>query len=121
LPGLLDSWVERILAVPRLWRLAFVALCSMALVAVIFPAVDYIYLERFFSVETRVLPSLVSAAAMLIMYGAGYGLMVGWRGETPAPRRVILLYILLGLALIGIALGLIVYGLSLTAGAPETF
>lgn len=116
-----DQWVQRILGLSRLWRLAFVVLSSLALVAVIFPAVDYIYLERFFSVDTRLLPSLVSASAMLLMYGAGYILLVGWRGEVPPARRIIVLYVLLGFLMIGIAIGLIVYGLSLSAGAPETF
>jgi len=121
-----DQWVQRILGLSRLWRLAFVVLSSLALVAVIFPAVDYIYLERFFSVDTRLLPSLVSASAMLLMsasamllmYGTGYILLVGWRGEVPPARRIILLYVLLGFLMIGIAIGLIVYGLSLSAGAP---
>lgn len=116
-----DQWVQRILSLPRLWRFAFVVLSSLALVAVIFPAVDYIYLERFFSVDTRILPSLVSASAMLLMYGSGYILLVGWRGEVPPTRRIILLYVLLGFLMIGIAVGLIVYGLLLSAGAPETF
>jgi hypothetical protein len=116
-----DYWVQRILGLPRLWRLVFVVLSSLALVAVIFPAVDYIYLERFFSVDTRILPSLVSAVAMLLMYGGGYILLVGWRGEVPRARRIILAYALLGFLMMGIAIGLIVYGLSLSAGAPETF
>lgn len=117
----IDTWVGRIIALPRPWRLAFVVVVSLALVAVIFPAVDYIYLERFFSVDTRVLPSLVSALAMLLMYGVGFWLMVGWRGELPPPRRAILVYVLLGLVLVGVGIALIVYGLSLTAGSPETF
>ncbi len=116
-----DHWVRRILGLPRLWRLVFVVLSSLALVAVIFPAVDYIYLERFFSVDTRIVPSLVSALTMLLMYGAGYILLVGWRGEVPRARRIILVYVLLGFLMMGIAVGLIVYGLSLSAGAPETF
>ncbi len=116
-----ERWVRVILSLPRVWRLVFVVLSSLALVAVIFPAVDYIYLERFFSVDTRVLPSLISALAMLFMYGAGYILLVGWRGELPPARWVVLLYVLLGFLMMGIAVGLIIYGLSLSAGAPETF
>jgi hypothetical protein len=116
----LDGWLGLILAYPRAWRLGFVIVSSLAMVAVIFPAVDYIYLEQFFSTETVILPSLISAAAMLLMYVAGYWLMVGWRGDVPTSRRAILLYVLLGLVMIAVAIALIVYGLT-TAGVPETF
>ena len=62
---------------PRLVRILTVALFALAVTLALSPLVDYIYDRYFFSMETRVVPSLVSSGFGLVMYLLGWWLMVG--------------------------------------------
>jgi hypothetical protein len=64
--------VARILALPRLARVLLVGLFALAVTLSLSPLVDYIYIEYFFNMDTRILPALVSAAVGLGIYVLGW-------------------------------------------------
>lgn len=113
-----DRLIARVLGLPRLARILIVAVFGLAATAALFPIVDRIYLTNFFSEQTIVIPSLVSAGVGIIMYVAGWVLMVGTRGSPLPKRPAILVYILFGIIIVLYVLILIVNGYS-TATAPD--
>lgn len=100
--------LERIFALPRIGKIALVALIAVVVVLFVTPAIDYLYLTQFFTMETRMAPSLVAAVAGVIMYGVGWYLLL-WDDRQ---RRVgLALYLMLAaIALIGV-IALTIYGL----------
>lgn len=94
---LLLQLIEYVLAWPRLVRIVLIAVFALAVTLALSPLVDYIYSENFFAVETVIVPSLVSAAFGLVMYMAGWWLMVGTVGEKPDARLATIIYLGLGI------------------------
>lgn len=97
------SDVETILSLPRLVRIGLVILPTFALVAIIQPIIDAIYLRYFFTMETRGVPSLITAAAALGYFLTGWLLIVGNIGETPPPRRAVQIYLYLSIGIVLLA------------------
>lgn len=93
----LERIVTDLLEMPRIARWFVVAFFSLAVTFALRPFIDTIYLRNFFDERTVIAPALVAMAFGLLMYVAGYWLIVGWQGETARPRRVILWYIGIGL------------------------
>lgn len=74
---------SRILGLPRLGRIIFIALPALALAIISAPIIDMIYLAYFYTEETVVIPSLIVALFSAIMYFIGWWLVVGIAGEIP--------------------------------------
>lgn len=113
-------WVEItqwFLRLPRLLRIIGVAVIALAVVLSVSPLVDYIYLMYFFTEETIVLPSLVTAAIGILTYILGWWLLVGTVGELRPARRLVLVYLVIGFLALCLVLALTVTGYS-TAVEP---
>lgn len=104
------AWIARW---PRLVRILIVALFALAVTLALSPLVDYLYDRFFFSMQTREVPSLVSASFGLLMYLLGWWLMVGTVGEKPEARAALLWYIGTGVAALLFVVFLLVRGVSL--------
>jgi hypothetical protein len=91
------EFVQWCLRLPRLLRIITVAIFALAFTLAVSPLVDYIYLSYFFTEETRVLPSLVSAAVGVAFYILGWWLLIGTVGETRPARPAVLVYVLVGI------------------------
>lgn len=107
----------RIIGLSRWQRIALVAILSLAFTLVVFPIVDDIYLRYFFADETRILPSLVSLGIGIVFYLLGWWSLVGTIGDRLPARRVILLYVGIGLVALFLALLMVIFGFAM-ATAP---
>jgi len=110
--------IRKILGLPRLLRIVIISIFALALTAVVFPAVDFAYMEHFFSESTKILPSFVSTGVGIIMYGVGWWLLVGMRGERRPERIGVFFYVLAGILIIAFVVYLIINGYS-TANLPN--
>jgi hypothetical protein len=113
------AWTHQALVrVPRWSRILLAGIFAISLTAVLFPLVDYIYIMYFLTPETRIIPALISPGAGLLMYMAGWVLIVGTVGDSPAEqvRRhpVLLIYLVIGFSVTLLAIGLIIQGISMT-------
>ncbi len=103
----LVMWIVNL---PRLVRIVLSALFALAITLLVTPVVDGIYLNNFFSTDTRVVPSLISTALGLVYYVVGWRLVIGYVGEKPAARPAVLFYCGIGLAACIIVLALVLIG-----------
>lgn len=111
--------VRGVLKLPRPVRILLVAVFALAVTFALSPVIDAVYLRYFFSETTRILPSLVAAAAGLVMYALGWVVMIGTVGETPPERILVLWYS--GLGLLVVALVIIMLAAGWISGlAPTT-
>jgi hypothetical protein len=94
------TWV---LGLPRLLRIILIAIPAMATTIIFVPVVDSIYLRYFFSMQTRMLPSIIEAGIALTVYLIGWVLVVGTSGEKPQERRAVRLYLSATLILMALA------------------
>lgn len=112
-------WQKSLSGIPRWTRILIVAVISLAVTLVIFPQVDSIYLNYFFNNDTISLPAYVSAGIGLLMYAAGWLLIVGSTAYKPheqvSSSPALLWYIGLGVLALVVCTGLLLYGLTLTA------
>lgn len=105
--GRLVRWL---IGLPRAARIVIVGLFALAITFTVSPVVDILYLSYFYTEETRVLPSLVSAGLGLLFYMVGWTLIVGTIGDDPPARIGVLWYFGLGIATILLALMLLALG-----------
>jgi hypothetical protein len=103
-------WVRKILDWSRLLRIILISIYALAVTASVFPLVDFIYMENYFSEGTVILPSFVSAGLGIIIFGVGWWLLVGIRGERRPERTAVFLYVVFGLLVIGFVFILIING-----------
>ncbi len=108
------KWVVHL---PRLARIVVDALFALAVTFAVSPLVDYIYLSYMYTDETRILPSLVSAGAGIIMYIMGWWLIIGNAGQTPPVRRGVVWFMIVGLAAVILIIALAAIGWT-SATAP---
>jgi hypothetical protein len=96
--------VEMILGLPRIVRMILIIIPTFALVVILQPIVDTIYLRYFFTMETRGAASIITAALALIFFLAGWWLIVGTVGEQPEQRRAtqVYLYLCIGVVLLAV-------------------
>jgi hypothetical protein len=97
------SDLETILSLPRLVRIFLIVIPTFAVVVILQPVIDAIYLRYFFTMETRNLASLVTAAIALLYFLAGWLLVVGNVGEAPQPRPALRIYLYLSIAVVLLA------------------
>lgn len=105
--------VRKILGLSRILRIVITGIFSVALTAAVFPLIDEIYITRFFDERTRILPSFVAVAIGIIMYGVGWYLLIGTRGEDRPQRIAVLFYVLAGICVLLFVSYLIINGYSL--------
>ena len=106
--------VTRFIAdLPRLIRVLMVGVFALAVTLSLSPFVDYVYDRYFFSLETVLLPALISSAFGLVMYMVGWWLIVGTVGEKPEARAAMLWYVGIGLVAVIVVAYLLVIGVSL--------
>lgn len=101
---------EQILALPRLARIAMVMGFSVAVTFLVMPLADGLYLTLFFNETTVLVPALVAASAGLVMYLAGWRVMVGTVGEPPVLRPIVAGYVLFGTLIIVMVVTLFIIG-----------
>lgn len=112
-------WVDRLLKLPRLARIGIAALFALSVTLALSPIVDGIYLNFLFTPETVMVPALVSAGFGLVMYVVGWQLIVGYVGEMPPARLVILWYVGVGVLALVLVMILLVTGFA-SGNAPIT-
>ncbi len=105
--------INRLVALPRVARVLIVALFALMVTLALSPLVDTIYLTYFYSYETRIIPSLVSASFGLVVYVIGWWLMVGTLGERPIARIALLWYCGTGLLALLVVVFLLLRGVTL--------
>lgn len=106
------GFADRVLALPRIVRLALAIVFALAAALAVTPLVDTVYINNFFSMETRMAPALVSSLLGFGVYFVGWRLIVGMVGETPRPRPAVRYYVLLGAALLVLVIVLLVIGIA---------
>lgn len=115
-PALPLSRYERLLnwflALPRIIRIILAAIFALATTLALSPIVDKIYVDYFFTEQTRILPSLISTGFGLVMYVTGWMLFIGTVGDDPPPRFAVLWYFVLGWFAILLALLWFVQGIT---------
>jgi hypothetical protein len=103
-PSARPTFWEQITNMNRLLRLLVVAIFAISTTLAVSPLVDSIYLQYFFTPETRILPSLIAMGAGLIMYAFGWLYLVGSSGQPILISRGLKWYVYIGLLMIGIIL-----------------
>jgi hypothetical protein len=108
-------WVEFarwVVSLHRGIRIVMVFICALAVTSALSPLVDYLYLSYMYSLETRVLPSLVSIAVAVITFFFGWWMLVGTAGDTPVVRRGVVWYVIVGVAAVIWVVVLSAFGIS---------
>lgn len=98
-----------LLEMPRPARLFVSAFFALAVTLALSPFIDAVYLDYFFDERTVIVPALVAGAFGLVMYIAGYLLIIGWQGEDMKPRRAVMWYVRVGLLAIFVTILWIIY------------
>lgn len=109
-PSFAARVIERVVNLTRLTRIALAAVFALALTLALTPIIDEVYLNYFYDTETRMVPALISTVLGVAYYLLGWRLIVGYAGETPAPRRSILWYMSFGAAACGLVVILVIIG-----------
>jgi hypothetical protein len=113
-------WQKSLSGIPRWGRMLIVAVMSLAVTLIIFPQVDLIYMDHFFNLDTVIIPSYVSAGIGMLMYVAGWVLVVGWGDNKPheqvSSSPALLWYIGLGALALIVCMVLLLHGLALMSG-----
>lgn len=110
--------ISRILGWPRLARIVLVSLFTLAVALLLQPIIDNLYLTYFFPWESQIvtdfqrqIPSLITAGIALAIFALGWWLLIGFAGTIPPPRMAVLIYFLVGVAILLLAIMQIVSGL----------
>jgi hypothetical protein len=89
-----ERWMQRVLNLSRIKRILFVGGVALLTGVVAQPVVDAVYLNFFYDPRTVVVPSIVTAIVVLIVYLIGWQLVVGTVGESKTPRPPVLWYLI---------------------------
>ncbi len=89
-----------VVTLPRITRILIAGVFALASTLAVSPIIDDIYLDNFFTEETRWLPAMITAAIGLFMYLAGWRIIVGTVGEIVQPTRTVVWYLIVGLVAI---------------------
>lgn len=109
--SLVSALVLSLLGLPRLLRVFIIAVFALAVTLVMSPIVDNVYLTYFFSMETRMIPSLVTVSFGAIMYAVGWWLVIAPDPDEPAARGLVLWYVALGLLALFLTIILTIIGI----------
>ena len=110
------EWVQaRLIRLPRLVRIMLAAVLALALTGAIFPLVDQVYIQYFFTPETRIVPSYVSAGLGALVYLVGWLLIVGPTGENRVSSHpMVVVYLLTGMVALCLDIVLVIQGFAMT-------
>lgn len=92
--------IARLLALPRPARMLLAAVPALAVVLIVQPVVDSIYLRFFFNDTTIGIPAWLIAGLSVLMYFAGWVFLVGMPGTTPERSRGLTLYLIVSILLV---------------------
>lgn len=95
---------EQITSMNRLLRLLVVTIFAISTTLAISPLIDGIYLQYFFSPETRIIPSLVAMIGGVSMYIMGWIYLVGSAKQVIRVTRGLKWYVYIGIGTIIIIL-----------------
>ncbi len=110
--------VRQLMHIPRWGRIVLITLIALAAVLLIFPLVDAVYWHYFFTPETRIAPSIVSAGVGGIMYLLGWYWVVGaFRDEPPPIDKRVTYYLFFSALIILLDILLVIQGI-ITANQP---
>jgi hypothetical protein len=109
--SLASSLVLSLLGLPRLLRMFIIGVFALAVTLVMSPIVDRLYLTYFFSMETRLLPSLVTVAFGAIMYAVGWWLVIAPDPDEPSAGGLVLWYVALGMLALFLTIILTIIGI----------
>ncbi len=99
-----QTFWEQITHMNRLLRLLLVAIIAIITTLAVSPLIDAIYLQFFFTPETRILPSLLAMGVGVTMYMVGWIYLVGSVGEDVPITRGLKGYIYMSLFMLVIVL-----------------
>ncbi|MCL4255956.1 MAG: hypothetical protein KJ043_19520 [Anaerolineae bacterium] len=103
-PQSAPTFWEQITHMNRLLRLLLVAIIAIITTLAVSPAIDAIYLQFFFTPETRIIPSLLAMSAGVTMYVIGWLYLVGSAGQVITITRGLKWYIYISFLMIIIVL-----------------
>jgi amino acid transporter len=109
-PSLSTRLIDRVIHLPRLARILMAAAFALAVTLTVTPIIDEAYLSLFYDTETRMSPAIISTVLGVAYYLLGWRLIIGYAGETPAPRRSILWYFGIGAAACAVVVVLVIIG-----------
>ncbi|MDK3161473.1 hypothetical protein QPK87_33710 [Kamptonema cortianum] len=109
--NLFERILRYVVFLPRAGRIGLVIMTTLVAVALVFPAVDYVYLTQLFDFETRNLPALVTAAIGIVVYVIGWYALLRDEPEVNVRSRVTLGYILCAAVALIALIALLLYGL----------
>ncbi|PJF29426.1 MAG: hypothetical protein CUN52_08440 [Phototrophicales bacterium] len=95
---------EQITSMNRLLRLFVVTIFAISTTLAISPLIDSIYLQYFFSPETRIIPSLIAMIGGVCMYIVGWIYLVGSARQIILVTRGLKWYMYIGIGTIIIIL-----------------
>jgi hypothetical protein len=104
------SLIQWVIHLPRLTRIVLSAVFALAVTLAITPIVDRIYLDNFYSPDTRIVPALITTVVGLAFYVFGWRTIIGYVGETPPARREVFWYCVVGVVACLIVILLTVFG-----------
>jgi hypothetical protein len=102
--------IQWVIHLPRLTRIVLSAVFALAVTLAITPIVDRIYLDNFYSPDTRIIPALITTIIGLAYYVFGWRTIIGYVGETPPARREVFWYFIVGTVACLIVIVLTVFG-----------
>jgi hypothetical protein len=88
----MTGMVEQVLRMPRITRILISGVFALATTLALSPIVDEIYLSFFLDDTTVWVPALISVSCGLVMYVAGWRLIVGTVGEINQTDRATMIY-----------------------------
>ena len=106
----LDQLTQFLTRIPRIWRMLIVAFFALMVALAVSPLVDHIYLRYFFTVETVLVPSLVTVAIASLAYIGGWLIYVGTVKTKPSAQKRILWYFVFGIVVTLIVIVLLIQG-----------
>ncbi len=103
--------VNWLLTLPRSVKIVLNGGFALSVTLALFPVVDEIYIRLFFNENTVIAPALVSVSFGLVMYLAGWMLIVGTVGEHPPARLAVLWYCGIGILAVFVVILLVIQGI----------
>lgn len=115
LPGIAGWLQAKLMRMPRLLRIVLMFVLAAGITGAIFPLVDLIYVEYFFTPDSVIVPSYISTGIGALFFLVGWYLIVGPAGENRVSAHpALVVYLLIGIAALCLDIVLIIQGFSMT-------
>lgn len=106
----LDQWTAQLVELPRIVRIIIAGFFALMVVFLLFPLIDHIYIRFFFTVETTMIPALLTVSIGAVAYLIGWQIYVGTIDSKRSAQKVVLWYFVIGLIVTLLVAGLFMYG-----------